>query len=139
MTFVSNRNLPSLGSPITRKLHHRKLIAHAIWHTTADTDRSPKALKLSRIFALFRKIFAVTILATRTITGLYRPSCLRRIPIFSADTIGVQNIAQCHDTFQLMHIGAAHDRQYLQMINSHPLQSKIETLIDMNMRKIART
>ena len=52
-----------------------------------------------------------------------------------AEPVGIQNIAQGNDTFQLMHVSTTHYRQNVDLICAHALQRQIETLVGVDVRK----
>ena len=56
-------------------------------------------------------------------------------PTWHVDPIGIQNIAQGDDAFQLMHISPAHYRQNVDLVCAHALQCQIEPLVGVDVRK----
>src|SRR5712664_2418786 len=41
------------------------------------------------------------------------------------DAVGIQNILQGHNTFELMHVGTVHNRQEVQMARSHAIERQV--------------
>ena len=64
---------------------------------------------------------------THGLLGFLRPHAIKR-----------QNIRQSHNTFEVMHVGAAYDRQEVQLASAHAVQGHVERVVWMDMRKIAR-
>ena len=46
-----------------------------------------------------------------------------------SDAVGVQNIVQGHDAFQLVYVSTAHYRQQFELICAHSLECQIKPLV----------
>ena len=53
-------------------------------------------------------------------------------------TIGIQDVEQRYDPFQLVDVGAIHDWQKVELICPHALQCQVKTLVGMDVRKCER-
>jgi hypothetical protein len=60
-------------------------------------------------------------------------------PFRRADTVGIQNIAQGHHPFQLVHISTAHHRQNLELACAHALKRQVKPLVEVDMGKLNST
>src|SRR6266508_3783227 len=56
-----------------------------------------------------------------------------------ADAVGIQDIAQGQDAFQLVDISAAHYRQDFDLVCTHALEGQIKPLVGVDVRKSTRS
>src|SRR5664279_5753345 len=68
--------------------------------------------------------------------GKNPPASLR--PISGVDAIGIQDIAQSHHTFQLVHVSTAHYRQDFDLVCAHPFERQIKPLVRVDVWKNTR-
>src|SRR5437763_2156718 len=69
-------------------------------------------------------------------------SCEERLPCKSlafllCHAVLRQNILERHNAFQVMHVGAAYDRQDVQLTRAHAVQGHMERVVGMDMRELA--
>src|SRR4051812_15943602 len=55
-----------------------------------------------------------------------------------ADAVSCQDILQRYDAKEVLYVGPADDRKNVSICRPHPLQSDVQNMIRMNMRKFSR-
>jgi hypothetical protein len=73
----------------------------------------------------------------RTLGGLLPVQLARLLGFLRFDAVDRQDIWQCDDTFEVMHVGAAYDGQQTQMACPHAIECHVKRMILMDMGKVS--